>query len=72
MVTTQQAQQFADSLNLPYFETSALTGQNIAAAVEHLLDLVLIRMEKCLDSELVQNGTIKPGQTAEKTSQCSC
>ena len=34
---------------LPYFETSAATGQNVAKSVECLLDMVMARMERCVD-----------------------
>ena len=34
---------------LPYFETSAATGQNVAKAVECLLDMVMLRMDRCVD-----------------------
>lgn len=35
--------------SLPYFETSAATGQNVAKAVDCLLDQVMLRMEKSID-----------------------
>ena len=35
--------------SLPYFETSAATGLNVAKAVDCLLDQVMLRMEKSID-----------------------
>lgn len=34
---------------MPYFETSAATGQNVAACVEKLLELVMVRMDQAVD-----------------------
>ncbi len=49
----------------PYFETSAATGQNVAKAVETLLDMVMNRMQQVMDGEgpmALHNGdTLKLG-----------
>jgi hypothetical protein len=37
---------------LPYFETSAANGQNCAKAVECLLDMVMLRMERSTDKSI--------------------
>lgn len=37
------------SCRLPYFETSAKNGQNVAKSIECLLDMVMLRMESCVD-----------------------
>ena len=61
---------------LPYFETSAATGQNVTKAVECLLDQVMLRMESFVES--AQHST-KGGQKdgvdlndAESESKCGC
>lgn len=38
---------------LVYFETSALTGQNVTKAVETLLELIMIRMESTVDRAML-------------------
>lgn len=41
---------------MPYFETSAATGQNVSKAIETLLELVMMRMQKVVDtSNLLPN-----------------
>lgn len=41
---------------MPYFETSAATGQNVSKAIEALLELVMIRMQKVVEkSNLLPN-----------------
>ncbi len=42
--------------SLPYFETSAATGQNVSKAIETLLDLVMTRMQRVVEtSNLLPN-----------------
>jgi Ras-related protein Rab-27A len=42
--------------SLPYFETSAVTGQNVSKAIETLLDLVMTRMQRVVEtSNLLPN-----------------
>lgn len=38
------------AIRLAYFETSASTGQNVAKAIETLLDLVMRRMQKVVET----------------------
>ncbi|XP_076439101.1 ras-related protein Rab-27A-like isoform X2 [Babylonia areolata] len=48
-VSEERAREMAEKFGLPYFETSAATGQNVARCVECLLDMVMARMERCVD-----------------------
>ncbi|XP_010001038.1 PREDICTED: ras-related protein Rab-27B [Chaetura pelagica] len=48
-VNERQAKDLADKYGIPYFETSAATGQNVEKAVDTLLDLIMKRMEQCVD-----------------------
>ncbi len=42
--------------SLSYFETSAATGQNVSKAIETLLDLVMTRMQRVVEtSNLLPN-----------------
>jgi len=61
-VSEDQARALADQLGYPYFETSALTGSNVAKAVETLLDLVMVRMER-----LTENSVPAPGRRISST-----
>ncbi|KAK3548345.1 hypothetical protein QTP70_010576 [Hemibagrus guttatus] len=48
------------AINLvPYFETSAANGENVAQAVEVLLDLIMKRMERCVDRSWIPDGTMR-------------
>ena len=42
--------------SMPYFETSAATGQNVSKAVDTLLDMVMTRMENTIEQQLVNNN----------------
>ena len=61
---------------IPYFETSAATGAEVDQAVVTLLDLVMKRMEQCVDKPPAEpangNGATKlsPAQPNEK--KCAC
>ncbi|XP_078737094.1 ras-related protein Rab-27A-like [Lampetra fluviatilis] len=48
VVSAKQARELADSYGMPYFESSAASGANVAAAVTALLDLIMKRMESTL------------------------
>lgn len=43
VITEVRARHFADKFNLPYIETSAVTGENVKQAFDTLLDLVMNR-----------------------------
>lgn len=44
---------------IPYFETSAATGTNISQAIETLLDLIMKRMERCVDKSWIPEGVVR-------------
>lgn len=46
VVTETQARSMAEKYNIPYIETSVVTGQNVKNAFDILLDLVMNRWEK--------------------------
>lgn len=64
-------------VSIPYFETSAATGQDVEKAVETLLDLIMRRMEQCVDKSQVSDtanggnsGKLDPAKLEEK--KCAC
>ena len=48
-VTSEKAQEMAEELGLPYFETSAATGEGVEDAVDGLLSMVMARIERSLE-----------------------
>ena len=52
VVSELQAKEFASEHGLPYFETSAATGQNINLAVACLIELIMRRMDKLINKNL--------------------
>ncbi|VDI67144.1 Hypothetical predicted protein [Mytilus galloprovincialis] len=48
-ISDERARETAEKFGLPYFETSAANGQNVAKSIECLLDMVMLRMESCVD-----------------------
>lgn len=50
VVSEERARQEASKHGLLYFETSAVTGQNVTRAIESLLDCVMERMQRSLES----------------------
>ncbi|XP_015914776.1 ras-related protein Rab-27A [Parasteatoda tepidariorum] len=69
----------AEKYGLPYFETSALTGQNVTKAFDTLLEMVMMRIQKTVDiSSLPGRRRGAPGvQLDEKNPQpqqrsCNC
>uniref|UniRef100_A0ABI7Y113 small monomeric GTPase n=17 Tax=Boreoeutheria TaxID=1437010 RepID=A0ABI7Y113_FELCA len=76
-VNERQARDLADKYGIPYFETSAATGQNVEKAVETLLDLIMKRMEQCVEKTQVpdtvnggNSGKLDGEKPAEK--KCGC
>jgi Ras-related protein Rab-27A len=86
VISTERAKQEARKHGLPYFETSAVTGQNVAKAIEALLDAVMMRMQRALEDpdnvpvgrDLSGTGTLRLGQTSFDSAieppakTCSC
>lgn len=52
VVSWTRANTEASKFGIPYFETSAATGQNVARTIEALLDLVMVRMHKIVESNI--------------------
>jgi Ras-related protein Rab-27A len=50
VVSEERAKHEASKHGLLYFETSAVTGQNVSRAIEALLDCVMERMQRALES----------------------
>ena len=48
-MTSEKAQEMAEELGLPYFETSAATGEGVEDAVDGLLSMVMARIERSLE-----------------------
>ncbi|CAM9416391.1 unnamed protein product [Lampetra fluviatilis] len=57
-ITQKQAKEFAEKHGMPYFETSARTGNNVVPAVETLLGLIMKRMERCIDKSWIPQGVL--------------
>ncbi|VDP34459.1 unnamed protein product [Soboliphyme baturini] len=51
-VSTQRGMELAAQLQVPYFETSAATGQNVKKAIEFLLELIMERSSRATEVEL--------------------
>lgn len=65
--------------SLPYFETSAVTGQNVDRAIETLLEAVMSRMQRAVEGseELPQRrrrSQLRLGSNVESIDKpnCSC
>ncbi len=50
---------FSSFRSVPYFETSAASGENVSHAVEVLLDLIMKRMERCVDKSWIPDGMVR-------------
>ncbi|XP_028658386.1 ras-related protein Rab-27B isoform X2 [Erpetoichthys calabaricus] len=75
-VQEKQAKELADKYGIPYFETSAATGLDVDKAVITLLDLIMKRMEQCVDKTASEtangggSGKLDSVQAPEK--KCAC
>jgi len=65
-VTSERAQEMAAELGLPYFETSAATGEGVEDAIDGLLTLVMARIERSLEEER-QKRSNNESQTRRKS-----
>uniref|UniRef100_A0A3P9KEQ8 small monomeric GTPase n=1 Tax=Oryzias latipes TaxID=8090 RepID=A0A3P9KEQ8_ORYLA len=59
-ISEDEARELAEKYGIPYFETSAANGQNVTEAVRILLDLIMRRMEHCVDKSWIPDGTVRP------------
>ncbi|XP_042634448.1 ras-related protein Rab-27B isoform X2 [Cyprinus carpio] len=75
-VQEKQAKELADKYGIPYFETSAATGAEVDKAVVTLLDLVMKRMEQCVDKPAADahstDGSSKLDAAAASEKKCAC
>lgn len=55
-VEEKQAKELADKYGIPYFETSAATGDGIDNSVLALLDLIMKRMEESVDKSQIPDS----------------
>ncbi|XP_006626642.1 ras-related protein Rab-27B [Lepisosteus oculatus] len=75
-VQEKQAKELAEKYGIPYFETSAATGSEVDKAVITLLDLVMKRMEQCVEKTQQESpngggsGKLEPLPAAER--KCAC
>lgn len=67
------------SHRIQYFETSASNGQNVNQAVDLLLDLIMKRMERCVDKSWIPDGTVRvngnlkaEASEGPEKSKCAC
>ncbi|MEE6503016.1 hypothetical protein FKM82_004711 [Ascaphus truei] len=58
-VKEEEAKEFAEKYGIPYFETSAANGTSVNKAVETLLDLIMKRMERCVDKSWIPQGVVR-------------
>jgi len=74
-ISTERAKQFAREHGLPYFETSAATGENVAESVNHLLDLVMKRMDSTVNRQYEDDKSQKldnQKHPSSASSSCFC
>lgn len=50
-VTREQGEQLAGQLGLPFFETSARSGENVSETFDKLVDLICDAMSKSLEND---------------------
>ncbi|XP_057344802.1 ras-related protein Rab-27A isoform X1 [Manis pentadactyla] len=79
VVKEEEARGLAEKYGIPYFETSAANGTNISQAIEMLLDLIMKRMERCVDKSWIPEGVVRSNGHAstdqlneEKKGACGC
>ncbi|CAG2165225.1 unnamed protein product, partial [Oppiella nova] len=85
VVSEERARQEAEKYGLKYFETSAATGQNVSKSMETLLDLVMSRMQRVVetspqlpnryylnDSIKLETNAQNENQTSNYSKYCNC
>jgi small GTP-binding protein len=72
VVSTAEAQAYADAQNMKYFETSAKTGDNIPAAVTGCVLQIEKRVEEGQYSVTPNVEPVKFRPTASEPSRCKC
>ncbi|KAM9817180.1 ras-related protein Rab-27A [Neosynchiropus ocellatus] len=77
-ISEEEARELAEKYGVPYFETSAANGQNVNEAVDVLLDLIMKRMERCVDKSWIPDGTVRTNGPSysevdgPERSKCAC
>ncbi|XP_026888082.2 ras-related protein Rab-27B isoform X1 [Electrophorus electricus] len=73
-VQERQAKELAERYGIPYFETSAATGVQVDRVVVTLLDLVMKRMEQCVEKPTpdTQNAASTAQLDSAPASQKKC
>ncbi|XP_023998872.2 ras-related protein Rab-27B [Salvelinus sp. IW2-2015] len=75
-VQEEQAKELADKYGIRTLETSAATGSEVDKAVLTLLDLVMKRMEQCVDKPTAEpangGGATKLEDAAPDQKKCAC
>ncbi|KAJ8252420.1 hypothetical protein COCON_G00217320 [Conger conger] len=81
-VREEEARGLAEKYGVPYFETSAADGHNVSEAVEVLLDLIMKRMERCVDKSWMPDSTLRSNghngnekmaeEASPQKSKCGC
>ncbi|KAJ9586441.1 hypothetical protein L9F63_019905, partial [Diploptera punctata] len=63
IISEHRVREIAEKYGLQYLETSAMTGHNVAQAIDLLLDRVMKRMEMAVDRAMLpgRRGRPKPG-----------
>ncbi|CAL4104235.1 unnamed protein product [Meganyctiphanes norvegica] len=78
VISEQRARDMANKFGFSYMETSAATGQNVEAAVNLLLETVMQRMDKAVDSSMLpgRRGKAKgiglEEMEPDNNGSCSC
>lgn len=77
VISWTRANDEATKYGIPYLETSAATGQNVSKAIDTLLDLVMVRMHKVVESSFSSNRLVlDSGQDYDAfdrdKSNCNC
>lgn len=85
VVSWSKANNEAIKYGIPYFETSAATGQNVTNAIDALLELVIVRMHKVVETNIprvIGSGTYESSANgipiilnknrADQKSNCLC
>lgn len=80
VVSWSRANTEAGKYGIPYLETSAASGQNVSRTIEVLLDMVMVRMHKVVESSIPKmldgdneatDGKVNLGAN-EKFKSCPC